>query len=258
MLMDNNPTTPTPASDNPSPAPAPTPEPAQIDVSATKYPDKITKRNTLILFLCFLLVLGTTVWLLARPFILAQFIREYRTIDNIPTPTQIEKTGYTSLKGDGWTGTANYHALYTIKGLVVGIGDYNSDNLYDKISPRDISLAWGDMAAHNNLIKWTRGHREITASINALAQWYIDKDYRELFQQYSNNHLVFTDAEMLHKAEQVKTGDYIKITGYLVDVKAYLKNDPGITYELTTSLTRDDEGTASCEVVLVTDIEWLD
>jgi len=226
--------------------------------TAKPAPDKITKRNTLILFICFLLVLGTTIWLLARPFILAQFVREYRTIEGISTPTQITTTGHTNLTGDGWTGTAVHHAKYIIKGLVVGTASYNSSYLYDQISPRDISLAWGDMAAHSNLIKWTRGHREITASINALAHWYIDKDYSELFQQYSNNHLVFTDTEVLQQAEQVKVGDYIKITGYLVDVKAHKKTDPGITYELTTSLTREDEGTASCEVILVEKLEWLD
>ncbi len=220
--------------------------------------DKVAKRNTIIILTCTILVFGLIIWVFIHPFIRPYFNRQYRTKEGILTPTQISTTGTERLQGDDWSGTVVYRAKYTVWGLVVNNTHYDSDSITDKLSPLDIGLAWGDMAQNNHLVKWNRGHRHITASINALYHWFINKSTGELFKQYSNNHLIFTDAELLKKAESLQLGDYVKIKGYLVDAEAHKNTEPAIKYELKTSLTREDEGEDSCEVLLVTQIEVLD
>jgi hypothetical protein len=220
--------------------------------------DKIGRRNTIILFICFIAVVLTTLWLIFRPFILSNFDRRYRTIDYIPTPTQINKTGAERIERGDVAATIRYRAIYDIRGIVISTASYAKDAVIDRISPYDIGLAWGEMAKHNNLIKWHQGHRYVTASINALAKFFINKSQEELFQQYSNNHLIFKDDELLEKAQSFQVGDYIRIKGYLVDVDAYRKTEPAIKHSLKTSLTRKDDGEDSCEVLLVTKIESLD
>ena len=220
--------------------------------------DKVGRRNTIILFICTLAVLGVLIWIFARPFIRAGTERQYRTKEGIPTPAQFETTGKTDLSHDDWSGMAVHRAKYTVWGLVINNTPYDGDSLYDKISPLDIGLAWGDMAQNNHLIKWARGTRHVTASINAVYHLFIHQDNTKLFRQYSNNHLVFTDEELLKKAQSLQLGDYVRIKGYLVDVTAHRKNEPAIKYDLKTSLTREDEGEDSCEVLLVTQIDLLD
>ena len=220
--------------------------------------DKTARRNTVLIFISILIVFGTIIWILVFPFIRPNFDRAYRTKEGILTPTQITTIGSDKLQGDGWSGYARYRAKYTIWGLVINNTSYNGDSLYDKFSPLDIGLAWGDMAKNNHLIKWHRGHRHVTASINAISEWFIHSDTAKLFEQYSNNHLVFTDEQLLEKAQSLQLGDYVKIKGYLVDVEAHKNNEPAIKYTLNTSLTRNDDGEDSCEVILVTAIEILD
>ncbi|MBR0134538.1 hypothetical protein IJM16_04765 [Candidatus Saccharibacteria bacterium] len=220
--------------------------------------DKIGRRNTIIILICIFLIFGVLLWILIYPFIRPNFDRAYRTKAGILTPTQIETIGSQPIQGDGWSGFVRYRAKYTVWGLVMNNTSYNSDSLYDKMSPLDIGLAWGEMAENNHLIKWVRGYRHVTASINAYSGMFIRQDDEKLFKQYSNNHLIFTDPELLKKAQGLQLGDYVKIQGYLVDAEAHKSNEPAIKYNLYTSLTRDDEGEDSREVILVTKLEILD
>ncbi len=220
--------------------------------------DKVGRRNTIIITICTIAVILVIIWVFTWPFIRVNFNRKYRTMEGILTPTQLEATGTRNLSGDGWSGRAIIRAKYTVWGLVVNNTSYDSDSLYDKLSPLDIGLAWGDMAKNNHLIKWTHGHRHLVANINGLYQLYIHEDNEKLFQQYSNNHLIFTDEELLQTARNLQLGDYVKISGYLVDAEAHKTNEPAIKYQLNTSLTRNDDGEDSCEVILVTKLEVLD
>ena len=220
--------------------------------------DKVGRRNTIILFLCIIAVFATIIWILVRPFVRSNYDRRYRTIDNIPTPTQILTSGSQDLEKENWRGTAIYRAKYDIQGLVINAAKYNGDTFYDRISPLDIGLAWGDTAQNNHLIKWTRGHRFVTASVNALYKMYINKSTSTLFQQYSNNHLIFIDDDLLQKAQNVQLGDYIRIKGYLVDIEGHKISEPAIKYDFKTSLTRNDDGEESCEIILVTNLEFID
>ena len=218
-----------------------------------------TKRITKILGLFLVALVLIVVGFVSLPFILSITVREYRVIKGIPAPIQIPvRNGSDSISGPNWTANISFLASYEIQGLVVGVDDYSGNSLYDRIAPRDISLAWGDMAEHNNLIAWQRGEREMNAEVNSLSEWVIGKKYDELFSQYSNNHLIPKDNTILSEIRGVKRGDYIKLKGYLVNVKMYDKMEHGAYYELKSSLVRDDDGDSSCEVMYVIDLEYLD
>lgn len=223
-------------------------------------PKSKTRKYVIILLVILLIVILIIVAVFSYPFILAATSREYRTIDNIPSPIQNSVSGNVStrLSGSNWSANAKHLASYQIEGLVVGLDDYTTNSLYDRVSPRDISLAWGDMAAHNNLITWERSHREMNAEVSLFAEIVIGKKYDELFSQYSNNHLIFNDDSVRETALSIKRGDHIIITGSLVDVTIRDNNDRNAYYKLTSSLRRDDDGDDSCEVILVTDIKILD
>ena len=220
--------------------------------------DKVGRRNTVILFLCIIIVFITIILILTMPFIRARFDHDYRIVKDIPAPTQNDTNGGTALSGQDWTGIATYRAEYDIQGLVINATEYNSGSIYDQITPLDIGFAWGDAAANNHLIKWVQGYRHVTASINALSKLYLNQDLNTIFQQYSNNHLVFKDEELLQKARTVKLGDYIRIKGYLIDITAYRDKEPAVKYKIKTSLTRYDDGEDSCEIILVTSLEAID
>jgi hypothetical protein len=219
---------------------------------------KVVRRNTLIILGLVILVFALITFVFTWPFIRTNINRAYRTKDGILTPTQINTVGSTNLQGDGWSGIATYRAIYTIWGLVINKAEYTDDSLFAKTSPLDLGLAWGDMAKNNHLIKWHRGHRYVTAGINALYHLYINEDDEKLFEQYSNNHLVFTDDELLKQAQSLELGDYVQLKGYLVDIEAHKTSEPAIKWTLKTSLTRKDDGEDSCEILLVTAIDRLD
>ena len=135
-------------------------------------PKSKTRKYVIILLVILLIVILIIVAVFSYPFILAATSREYRTIDNIPSPIQNSVSGNvnTRLSGSNWSANAKHLASYQIEGLVVGLDDYTTNSLYDRVSPRDISLAWGDMAAHNNLITWERSHREMNAEVSLFAE----------------------------------------------------------------------------------------
>ena len=150
-----------------------------------------TKRTTKVLVAILVGLAIIIAALCATPFVLAATVREFRTINDVPAPTQTKvEVGTATVSGSGWKANMRYLASYEIQGLVVGLDDYNSDSLYDRAAPRDLSIAWGDMAAHSNLIVWLRGQREMSAEITKMSEWIIGKKYDELVTQYSNNHLI--------------------------------------------------------------------
>lgn len=218
-------------------------------------PKKHTKLLVTVLCLLVLFCVG----FLMMPYILSATVREYRTIANIRAPIQVTtEVGTATVSGTGWKANMKYLASYDIEGLVVGTADYEGDSLYDRASPRDISLAWGDTAAHSNLIMWERGNREMSANISIFSEWIIGKSYDELVTQFSNNHLIPMDQSILSQLKHIQRGDHVRLVGYLVDLRMYDKDNPLIQYELKSSLERTDEGEHACEVMYVTEVKVLD
>ena len=72
----------------------------------------------------------------------------------------------------------------------------------------------------------------------------------------SNNHLIPANDVIKREIKKIKRGDYVEIKGYLVDINGSNSGDGSFYWN--SSKSREDTGDGSCEVIYVTDIEWLD
>lgn len=222
-------------------------------------PKKNNKHLIVALIVVLAIVVVAIIIFLAFPFIMMVTNHAYRNISDLPEPKQELITPKNiKLSGPDWSATAKQVATYEIEGLVVGVTDYDSSILYDRVVPRDVAIAWGEAAAHNNVISWDHGNREITSSYTIYASWVINTPNEELASQYSNNHLVYENDNVKSKALKIQRGDHVKISGHLVDLIITDPTDNQARYELTTSLLRNDYGDHSCEVILVSDVQIID
>ena len=222
-------------------------------------PKKSNKHLIVALIVVLAIIVVALIVFMTYPFVMAATNHAYRNISGLTEPKQeIITPKNIKLSGPDWIATAKQVATYEIDGLVVGVTDYNSSILYDRVVPRDVAIAWGEAAAHNNVISWDHGDREITSSYTVYASWVIDTPNEELASQYSNNHLVYENDNVKAKALKIQRGDHVKITGHLVDLTITDPADNQARYELTTSLLRNDYGDHSCEVILVSNIEIID
>ena len=191
-------------------------------------------------------------------FAVPQYLHAHRTIAGIPEPIQInidvmvseaEKKGEKiekgkTISGDGYRAEMNYLASYDIKGLVVEVDDYdgNGAQAFDKAIPRDRKLK-----------------REYDGSI--FQKYPITRE--DIASTSSNNHILVDDDRLYRKLKRVRIGDYIEMKGYLVE--AVISDDLGRNpYKVSSSLVRNDYSTSvfdtrtSCEIMYITDLEWLD
>ena len=222
-------------------------------------PKKNNKHLIVALIVVLAIVVVAIIIFLAFPFIMMATNHAYRNNSDLPEPKQELITPKNiKLSGPDWSATAKQVATYEIEGLVVGVTDYDSSILYDRVVPRDVAIAWGEAAAHNNVISWDHGNREITSSYTIYASWVINTPNEELASQYSNNHLVYENDNVKSKALKIQRGDHVKISGHLVDLIITDPTDNQARYELTTSLLRNDYGDHSCEVILVSDVQIID
>lgn len=230
-------------------------------------------------------VLFTSIVLAILGFGAYKIIRGFRTIDEVRKPIQKDivqaiadgdttETGYSFSTKDGHI-DMEYLATYDIEGLVTYIDEY--DDLWanltrdknegmtfeERVIPRDLVIVWGSMAANAN--RFIYGHRYRQSRIKALgsdAQW-IDSDGDHL---YSNNHIIVEPGtEQYKKLMKVKNRDHIRIKGYLIEATFY-DNAMNWSYTSTSSLSRSDttsstnifkDPTTNCEIIYMTDLEWL-
>lgn len=72
---------------------------------------------------------------------------------------------------------------------------------------------------------------------------------------FSNNHIICSNENVEKQISSVKEGDFISLTGYLVNVVC--DSGDGYIYEMKTSTSRNDSGDGACEVLYVTDVSWM-
>ena len=207
-------------------------------------------------------------------------IRANRSIEGVPEPIQVDivewkqraaKNGEQvdtekTIGGMGYGVDMRFLAHYDIKGLVVAVDDYDNKwnaTAFDKAIPRDISLAWGKVAANKNRFKWSHGPRKLSVGYggDVLAQLGLSRG--QIMSQVSNNHLLVDDDKLYRAIKKVRVGDYIKMEGYLIS--ATIMDDSGnAVRDVRSSLVRTDFSSSvldrktSCEIMYVTDLQWLD
>ena len=179
-------------------------------------------------------------------------------LSNIPEPQQYNASGGVALEINGGTADITYVAEYILSGRVVDVQLYGGSSVADKLSPKDIGVAWGFLASDESKekVKWSSsGNRFLYWNIPDGSWYQMNGGKKAITSHHSNNHLIPSNDEVSKLIKKIKKDDYVQVKGYLV--KIYWTNDEGKWYRWNTSMSRDDDGDGACEIIYVTDVKWL-
>ena len=181
-----------------------------------------------------------------------------RSIAGIREPIQTEANGMEQTVMSGYDISIYYHYAYDIEGLVVSTNNYYGFSPEDKLSPRDIGLAWGKVAELNTQVgfHWQPTDRGLKNKVDSQEKLALVGSVSDALKQYSNNHLVALDDTVRNLIKKIKVGDHVRIQGYLVYIDGHSPSKKDFYWYSST--TRDDVGGTACEIILVKSIEWLD
>jgi|GEM_PF-3641267 len=145
---------------------------------------------------------------------------------------------------------------YIITGLVVSRDEFGRYPT-DKLSPLDITIAWGELMESDYYRSFNFERRERTVKYRYLFFDEMDPLPHEYITNHiSNNHLIFSEEKVNEISKEVQVGDVIKIEGYLVQV--YKKQDKDTYLIVWPSSTKKwDLREASSRVLYVEDVTIL-
>ena len=181
-----------------------------------------------------------------------------RSIAGIPDPIQTPAEGSAFISSFGFDVHITYDYAYDIEGLVVHTRRYfGFMSMADAISPMDVGLAWGRIAEYNERMdfNWDHGERYLKFEPESAAALEMIGDEGYILSHFSNNHLIPADFSVSHKIKMIRRGDHIRLKGYLVSVYG---SRWGKEFAWDSSTSRSDKGNGACEVIYVTDVEFLD
>ena len=137
-------------------------------------------------------------------------------------------------------------ASYDIRARVLSIERYRMGREAD-LSPVDFALGWGPMSDGAVLDR---------LSISQSNRWYHFRwegsppiDPTVMARSSANTHLVPADDSVKNRLLKVSKGEVVRLSGYLINVR----HTDGWSWR--SSLTRDDTGGGSCELMWVTDVQ---
>ena len=136
-------------------------------------------------------------------------------------------------------------ADFQIRARVLSREDYSWGNEAD-LSPVDLALGWGVMSDQAVLDK---------ISIRQSSRWYYTRyklpapiPERTIMQNSGNMHMIPADGGVRKKLKKIRRGDIVQLRGQLVDI------DTDSGWRWRTSMSRNDTGGGSCEIVYLQDI----
>lgn len=194
------------------------------------------------------------------------FKDNYKSVDNIrpellqaPEQATSTATELISFSKDGYAYNLTPVAEYKIQALVVHRMDYRFFSIHnsDSIFPVDLCLIWGE-----NLENKSYQNKDLSFSQDSrfcFFRWRREASINP--DLISNNHLITNDPDILRIINQVKPGDQVSISGYLVNVEAkkvgkVSEYDPS-AFNLATSLSRTDSGGGACEIIYIKNIKII-
>ncbi|MBW6515075.1 MAG: hypothetical protein K0B81_00485 [Candidatus Cloacimonetes bacterium] len=141
--------------------------------------------------------------------------------------------------------TLHPKAHYRVGAVVRSKRGYRFDAM-SKISPYDFALVWGVLADKHfyQQVRISQGRRRYFFKPKRSSHLSLDWVY----VNSSNHHVIPANVNIKRALRRVKKNDIIELEGYLVDIHAVIK---GRTHTWNTSLTRDDRGDGSCEIMYV-------
>ena len=145
----------------------------------------------------------------------------------------------------GYEAHATLKHTYDIARTVVTARPHLAGGM-SEIAPLDLGIAWGPMAQREVLAasRYTAGHRYL--------KWRVPVEMVPMEEQsinISNTHLIPADNVVRDAMMEMKPGQSVRLTGFLVDVY----QDGMLPWR--SSVTRDDGFPAGCEIMLVTQAE---
>ncbi|MEN6624465.1 MAG: hypothetical protein ABFD50_23315 [Smithella sp.] len=133
-------------------------------------------------------------------------------------------------------------ARYEIRAKVLSIKHYKYGR-WAKLSPMDLALGWGPMS-DNTIIR--------QLDISQDNRWYFYRwkdappiDPALIVRNSANTHIVPADDNIKSSLLKVRRGEIVRLKGYLINVR----DSEGGSW--SSSLTREDSGDHSCELMLV-------
>ncbi|MGB5217406.1 MAG: hypothetical protein WBN66_03810 [Smithella sp.] len=133
-------------------------------------------------------------------------------------------------------------ARYAVRAKILSSERYRTGRMSD-LAPIDFALGWGRMS-HNEVIE--------KLDIRQSNRWYYyyweDRppiDPADIIRSSANTHLVPASDNVKSRLFKVRAGEIVKLKGYLINIK----HRDGWTWN--TSLTREDSGAGSCELMWV-------
>ena len=140
---------------------------------------------------------------------------------------------------------------------MTSVHDYWGWGAYDTLVPRDVCLVWGSLANNylEHEVEFSQRRRFCYARIDGVEIDDLNYTTRRgkwgnttlALREFSNNHIIASTPEVRQAVFDLKAGDTVRLTGYLVRV-AY---DDIV---LDSSMSREDNGNGACEVFYVTSI----
>ena len=159
-------------------------------------------------------------------------------------PTQVNVRGLTSVAMDDYELTPR--AEFEIRARVLSRKDYSWGTEAD-LSPVDLALGWGVMSDQAVLDR---------IEISQGSRWYYTRydlpapiSNKEIIQNSGNMHMIPAQNRIRKKLKVIRVGDIVRLRGRLVDI------DHPSGWHWRTSLSRDDTGGGSCEIVYLEEIE---
>ena len=230
------------------------------------------KRKSELMYWCFFIVVVTV----GLCYIILQSANTYKpdpslyvkynlSEDIIPNPVQnmIEKESFV-IRKYGVDIKITKLASYDITGKVEGIKDYSSNlfsnflnfesaKMADYISPRDLAVSWGEIALKKNS-GFIEADQYCLNQDRVVYYKYTNDLIKEYGEEYilshiSNNHVVTLNKDLERELLKIKVTDIVRIKGYLIDVSC----SNGYRWG-PSSMTREDKGLHSCEILLAEDI----
>jgi hypothetical protein len=154
-------------------------------------------------------------------------------------PAQVDLDHGAQLQRGDVTLTTRAH--FDITARVLSRKDY-SGGADARLIPTDLALGWGRMSDSDVLAKI-----DISQS-GRFYYWHV-KEFpiprREIETSSANMHMIPANEDVKRQLEQVRQGELVRITGFLVDASR------ADGWRWKTSLTRDDTGAGACELIYV-------
>jgi hypothetical protein len=132
-------------------------------------------------------------------------------------------------------------ARFALRARVLAREEYRLDREAE-LAPLDLALGWGPMSDESVLAQ---------IEISQSGRWYrwfarqLPIPRRQIERHSANMHMIPADESVADRLDDVRVGEVVALRGYLVEVRA----DDG--WRWRSSLTRDDTGSRSCELVFV-------